>query len=243
MKKLEHCSHEGETFRKRFSKLAVAAGVLVSTAACVGPNMHANMNPAITEPAVVWPSSYASTERVARVGSSDVLLLRLSKPMDQLLREADGYRAFDGTRQVESDGQTYDVYMHESLIRNNTYSDQGMSASYDMRFFFALLPSHRYEVGVFFPAAEDYIRQEGPHEEPGARHYRFGQIRPDIDESIASVRIIIENSNSYVTAHAIPYNAQGERVGRFPEGQLAYGITFVPLTRRSFGGMAILQDP
>ncbi len=241
MKKLEHAEHRHEhRILRKFSTLAAAAAIL--TSGCAGTNVQ--VRPAIVQPSEIWPSSYLVDDRRASVGHASTVILRLSKPFDTLLRESDGYTVRDETLHRTIEGRNVDVYEHWTGINARAYGVGDNIVNYPVVIFFNIYPApvRRFEIGVHFPEEMDYANG-GPDHVRGIRTFSLDRIRDDLDPQITSVKIIVEVGSTYLTAHAIPYDGNGRRVGNFPDGQLALGITFVPTTRRADAGLSILQNP
>ncbi len=87
---------------------------------------------------------------------------------------------------------------------------------------------------------------------PGIRKIDVGRFPEPIFSSMSDAIVVVDklednmrrsNVGPAYSVFALPRSADGKILGNTPLGQLAYAVTFDPMTREATGGWAVLREP
>ncbi len=249
MKKL-HNEEEKRPRERRALRWALAGAVMLSGLGCTAVNRN------VPTPAMQQVQPNPGTYDDNAAGTTSVMGLRAkvlfpSKPVSQMVFESSWYRRSQGVQTfngVTSQGiQTSDSftsYIYEASVLRQVWEDNHtMIANFE--FVFSMNPSTHRECVFFakFPRELDRTQFSDPRER-GSRMFPFEAFPEQITRDVHDVVVVVDFTVGLpgsMTAHAIPRDVEGHLLGATPEGQLAYSITFYPISQRAYGGWSVLR--
>ncbi len=239
MKKPHSNEEEKRPGERRTLRWALAGAVMLSGLGCTAVNRN------VPTPAMQQVQPNPGTYDDNAAGTTTVMGLRAkvlfpSKPVSQMVFESSWYRRSQGV-QTYNEGTSY---LYEAAVLRQVWED-GHTMISDFEFAFAMDPStHRGCVfSVIFPRQLDRTQFADPRER-GTRMFDVGAFPEQITRNMHDAVVVVDFTVGLpgsMTAHAIPRDVEGHLLGSGPEGQLAYSITFYPISQRAYGGWSVLR--
>ncbi len=240
MKKL-HANEEEKRPResRRALRWAFAGAVMLSGLGCTAVNR--NMPAPAVQQVEQKPGTYDDrAAQPVKVMGLDARVLYPSKPVSQMVFESSWYRRSQGVQNFEG----VDSYLYQARVLRQVWEESRTMIS-DFEFVFYMNPSTHRDCGfmAMFPKNMDRTQFSDPRQR-GTRIFPFDRFPEQITRDMHDVVVIVDFTVGLpgsMTAHAIPRDVEGHLLGATPEGQLAYTITFYPISQRAYGGWSVLR--
>jgi hypothetical protein len=152
--------------------------------------------------------------------------------------------------------QVREVLLREEFIRpagsaSNGYVSPGTPVRQTLGtvgFIYIISPGQgraSHSAALFFPPSVDTSPTvdslPGMREAPAAE---FAQAFRDITgQELRRVKVLVEPSSEYITAHVIGVDESGRPIGQYRGGYLAFGMTFFPRQNTFRYGLGIIVEP
>lgn len=223
----------------RALRWALAGAVMLSGIGCSGVNTNV---PAPTVQAVQQRPGTIDDQsaRTVNVHGLNARVLYPSMPLPKMVFESSWYRQSNGI--VNNEHGT--SYLYEAnVLRQVWEGDHTMISHFEFAFVMDPVTRRNCIFAAIFPKELDRTQFADPQER-GSRRFEFGSFPESVTRNMNDVIVVVDFTvglPSSMTAHAIPRDVDGHLLGTTPEGQLAYTITFYPISQRAFGGWSVLR--
>ncbi len=129
--------------------------------------------------------------------------------------------------------------------RINGVPDEGNAPDFTVDFIYVIALGSPKVESLFFVSFDGKL-DKSPTEpkQPGNRIFEVGRFPEPVFSQMSDVVVVVDavGGPPSLTAHALPRAADGHILGSTPQGQLAYSITFYPMTKVAEGGWTVLRD-
>ncbi len=254
--------HEKKVMERMARPLALAGALLLG--GCAHNYIPRPCMPPMYENCSSRPRSYNAQNKITDIYGVKAHIVYTVRTFDELLRGYEAKRQKEGVYPDPGggDAELY-AFVAKDLaalaVRDNLYLtayQHDPTVMFDVQYMFVAPLSTVDQTAhliLYFNAEID--RNPTNKNDPGTRDFKIGRFPEPVFSQMSDAIVVIDkedvpqrNSQGFletqvVTAHVLPRAADGLLIGATPLGQLAFSVTFDPMSKEAKGGWSLLREP